>query len=80
MAMSRVLLRMRSGSWVEVRRVVVDDAIDRVAVLLERDVVAERAQVIAQVRQAGRLDAGEDAVRSRGNHRAGSLPIDAATL
>jgi hypothetical protein len=42
------------------QRVVVDDAVDRVAALLQRDVVAEGAQVVAQVRQpARRLDARE---------------------
>src|SRR3989304_2202587 len=49
--------------------VVVDDAVDRVVSLLHRDVVAEGAQGVADVRQAGRLDAAEDAAPGRGRDR-----------
>ena len=49
--------------------VVVDDAVDRLVLPLELDVVADRAQVVADVRGARRLDAGEDArARGRGHH------------
>ena len=41
-------------------RVQVDDAEERLAVLLRRRVLAEAADVVAEVLVAGRLDAGED--------------------
>jgi hypothetical protein len=42
-------------------RVQVDDAVDRrVAAVLPLDVLADRADVVAEVLAAGRLDAGED--------------------
>ena len=41
--------------------VVVDDAVDRLVLPLERDVVPDRAEVVAEVDDAGRLDAAEDA-------------------
>src|SRR5688572_20801711 len=41
------------------QRVVVDDAVDGVVAILHRDVVAERAEVVAHVRQARWLHAGE---------------------
>ena len=41
--------------------VVVDDAVDRLVLPLQPDVVADRAQVVAEVDDPGRLDAGEDA-------------------
>ena len=53
---------MSSESWVRRQGVVVHDAVDRVVRLLHRDVVAEGAQVVADVRQPGRLDAAEDAL------------------
>ncbi len=40
--------------------VVVDDAVDRLVLPLEPDVVPDRAKVVADVRRAGRLDPGED--------------------
>src|SRR5437667_450186 len=42
-------------------RVQVDDAEEGVALLLRRDVLADRADVVAEVLGAGGLDAGEDA-------------------
>ena len=42
------------------QRVVVDDAVDRLVLVLEPDVVADRAQVVAEVDDPGRLDPGED--------------------
>ena len=42
-------------------RVVVDDAVDRLVLVLQHHVVPDRAQVVAQVDDPGRLDAGEDA-------------------
>ena len=42
------------------QRVVVDDAVDRLVLVLEPDVVADRAQVVAEVDDPGRLDARED--------------------
>ena len=50
-------------------RVVVDDAVDRLVLVLETDVVADRAEIVAQVRGAGRLDPGEDAGPGRGRGR-----------
>ena len=47
------------------QRVVVDDAVDRLVLVLEAHVVADRAQVVAEVDDPGRLDPGEDA-RLRG--------------
>ena len=48
------------------QRVVVDDAVDRLVLVLQPDVVADRAEVVAEVGDAGRLDAGEDARRRLG--------------
>jgi hypothetical protein len=43
-------------------RVQIDDAVDRrIAAVLALDVLADRADVVAQVLAAGGLDAGEDA-------------------
>ena len=47
------------------QRVVVDDAVDGVVLLLERDVVPDRAEVVAEVGDARRLDAAEDPRRGR---------------
>ena len=44
-------------------RVQVDDAEDALAALLARDVLGDRADVVAEVLAPGRLDAGEDAHR-----------------
>ena len=55
--------------------VVVDDAVDRLELGLERDVVANRAEIVAEVDDPGRLDAAEDAPprgRSRRGGRNGS--------
>ena len=46
------IVRRRQG-------VVVDDAVDRLVLVLERDVVADRAEVVAEVGDARRLDAAE---------------------
>jgi hypothetical protein len=43
------------------RRVQVDDAEDALAALLARDVLGDRADVVAEVLAPGGLDAGEDA-------------------
>ena len=43
------------------QRVVVDDAVDRLVLGLEPDVVADGAQVVAEMDDPGRLDAREDA-------------------
>ena len=43
------------------QRVVVDDAVDRLVLPLERDVVPDRPEVVAEVDDARRLDAAEDA-------------------
>ena len=43
------------------QRVQVDDAEDALAALLARDVLGDRADVVAQVLAPGGLDAGEDA-------------------
>ena len=48
-------------------RVEVDDAIDRVAAVLSLDVLADRADVVAEVLAAGRLDAAEDPGHTSGN-------------
>ena len=40
--------------------VVVDDAVDRLVLPLQRDVVADRPEIVAEVDDAGRLDAAED--------------------
>jgi hypothetical protein len=42
------------------QRVVVDDAVDRLELLLERHVVADGAEVVAEMDDPGRLDAAED--------------------
>ena len=41
-------------------RVQVDDAVDRLAPVLALDVLADRADVVAEVLAPGRLDAAED--------------------
>ena len=46
--------------------VVVDDAVDRLVLVLQAHVVADRAEVVAEVDDAGRLDAAERAKRGRG--------------
>ena len=51
------------------QRVVVDDAVDRLVLVLERDVVADRAQVVAEVDDPRRLDAGEDPAAPGMRHR-----------
>ena len=53
------------------QRVVVDDAVDRLVLVLEHHVVADRAQVVAEVDEPGRLDAREDP-RSRGGAAVGA--------
>ena len=54
------------------QRMQVDDAEDALIVLLQRDPVQNRAEIIAEVEVAGRLDAGKDAVHlaSREDRRA----------
>ncbi len=47
------------------QRVVVDDSVDRVELVLHADVVDLRAQVVPQVRGPGRLDPAEDALVQR---------------
>ena len=49
------------------QRVVVDDAVDRLVLVLQPHVVADRAELVPEVDHARRLDAGEDA---RALHRA----------
>ena len=46
-------------------RVQVDDAEERLAALLALDVLADRADVVAEVLASGRLDAREDAQLAR---------------
>ncbi len=46
------------------QRVQVDDAEDAFAVVLQCDPVADRAEIIAEMQVAGRLDAGKDAVHA----------------
>ena len=46
-------------------RVVVDDAVDRLVLGLERDVVSDRPEVVAEMKDPRRLDAREDAVARR---------------
>ena len=54
--------------------VVVDDRVDRLVLVLERDVVDLRPEVIAQVRGPGRLDSAEDALADgRLGHRTASV-------
>ncbi len=54
--------------------VVVDNAVDRLVPVLERDVVELRAEVVAQVRGAGGLDPAEDALTDgRLAHRRASV-------
>ena len=48
------------------QRVVVDDAVDRLVLVLEHHVVADRAEVVAEVDDPGRLDAGEDPLARAG--------------
>src|SRR5579871_1138374 len=57
-------------------RVQVDDAVDRLAAVLAGDVLRDRADVVAEVLAAGRLDAGEDA--HRGGERYRSARVTAA--
>jgi asparaginyl-tRNA synthetase len=49
------------------QRVVVDDAVDSVEAVLHGDVVAEGAEMVADVGQAGRLHAAEDAATTAGD-------------
>jgi hypothetical protein len=49
--------------------VVVDDAVDRIELVLEPDVVPDRAEVVAEMGDAGRLDAAERANARGGRHR-----------
>ena len=53
--------------------VVVDDAVDRLVLGLQAHVVADRAEVVAEVDGPGRLDPGEDprALGRRGDRRRG---------
>ena len=44
------------------QRVQVDDAEDALVIVLQRDPVADRAEIIAEMQIAGRLDAGKNAV------------------
>ena len=44
------------------QRVQIDDAEDALVIVLQRDPVADRAEIIAEMQIAGRLDAGKDAV------------------
>ena len=44
------------------QRVQVDDAEDAVVIVLQRDPVADRAEIIAEMQIAGRLDAGKNSV------------------
>jgi len=48
------------------QRVIVHDAVDGLVAILHGDVVSERAQVVADMWQAGGLDAGEDASATGG--------------
>ncbi len=50
----------------------VDDAVDRVVLVLQAHVVDLGAEVVAQVRGAGGLDAGEDTLADRGLRGVGS--------
>jgi hypothetical protein len=61
-------------------RVQVDDAVDRLAAVLSRDVLGDRPDVVAEVLAAGRLDAGEDAHSSdeRGGYLASAPAGDCA--
>ncbi len=43
------------------QRVEVDDAVDRLVAVLQGDVIADRAQIVAEVGPPGRLDAAVDA-------------------
>ena len=55
---------------VEARQgVVVDDAVDRLVLALERDVVADRSQIVAEMDDPGRLDPAEDPVLGRARRR-----------
>src|SRR5690606_34945439 len=48
------------------QRMEVDDGVDRLVAVLERDVVLLLAEVVAEMRGAGRLDATEHALAARG--------------
>ena len=52
--------RSAAGLVRDGQRVQVDDAVDRLAAVLAGDVLHDRADVVAEVLAAGRLDAGED--------------------
>ena len=52
----------------------VDDAVDAVVRLLHGDVVADRAEVVAQVQGAGRLGAAED-TRAAGRRSFAGRPL-----
>ena len=49
------------------QRMQVDDAIDAVVVVLQRDEFADGAEIVAEMQIAGRLDAGKDE-RLEGGH------------
>src|ERR1700757_192502 len=49
------------------QRMQVDDAEDALVIVLQRDPVADRTEVIAEMQVAGWLDAGEDAVHRSSN-------------
>src|SRR5437762_8044032 len=44
------------------QRVQVDNAKDAVVIVLQRDPIADRAEIIAEMQIAGRLDAGKNSV------------------
>ena len=56
-----VLAQLAPGRTATRDRVQVDDAVDRLAAVLALDVLADRADVVAEVLAAGGLDAAEDA-------------------
>ena len=58
---SYTLPRSSRGLEGDGERVQVDDAVQRLAALLAGDVLEDRADVVAEVLAARRLDAGEDA-------------------
>ena len=56
-----VLAQLVGVLW-QGQRVQIDDAEDAFVIVLQRDPVADRAEVIAKMQIAGRLDAGKDSV------------------
>ena len=60
------------------QRVQVDDAEDALVVVLQRDPVADRAEIIAEMQIAGRLDAGKNAVHWISDAAAVAAPVIAA--